>query len=85
MPLAIITSTAYSLPAMRGSKENFMTTFQQIALNDRAATKHAHIIQSDAEALEIAHTLAEQYKHNAILRDAERILPFDEIEAYSQC
>lgn len=43
-----------------------------------------HIIQSDAEALEIAKNLAEQFKINAIQRDAERNLPFSEIEAYSQ-
>ncbi|QIO06150.1 SfnB family sulfur acquisition oxidoreductase [Acinetobacter shaoyimingii] len=44
----------------------------------------AHIIQSDEEALEIAQALAEQFKAEAIKRDAERVLPFDEIEAYSQ-
>ena len=43
-----------------------------------------HIIQSDAEALDIAKNLAEQFKINAIQRDAERNLPFSEIEAYSQ-
>ena len=43
-----------------------------------------HIIQSDAEALVIAQELAVQFKKNAIQRDAERILPFAEIEAYSQ-
>ncbi|WP_168396973.1 SfnB family sulfur acquisition oxidoreductase [Acinetobacter indicus] len=46
--------------------------------------KKIHLIQSDAEALEIAEQLALQFKENAILRDAERILPFAEIEAYSQ-
>jgi len=61
-----------------------MTSFQSISPAQAAQLAPAHIIQSDAEALEIAHTLAEQFKHNAILRDAERILPFDEIEAYSQ-
>ena len=44
----------------------------------------AHIIQTDAEALEIAQALAEQFKTGAVQRDAQRILPFDEIEAYSQ-
>ena len=61
-----------------------MTSYQNIISFHPEQLAHAHIIQSDAEALEIAHTLAEQFKHNAILRDAERILPFDEIEAYSQ-
>lgn len=45
---------------------------------------HAHVICSDEEALEIARDLAEQFKVNAVQRDAERILPFEEIEAYSQ-
>ncbi len=45
---------------------------------------HAHIIRSDAEALEVAQELAEQFKQSAIQRDVERILPFEEIEAYSQ-
>ena len=45
---------------------------------------HAHIIGSDAEALDIAKKLAAQFKQGAIQRDAERILPFEEIEAYSQ-
>lgn len=61
-----------------------MTSFQPI----RSLTAHpltdAHIIQSDQEALNIAERLAKQFKHDAILRDAERILPFTEIEAYSQ-
>lgn len=46
--------------------------------------KPIHIIQSDAEALQIAQQLAAQFKDKAIQRDAERILPFEEIEAYSQ-
>lgn len=61
-----------------------MTSYQSISPTQAAQLAPAHIIQSDAEALEIAHTLAEQFKHNAIARDAERILPFEQIEAYSQ-
>lgn len=45
---------------------------------------HAHIIKSDEEALKIAQQLSQQFKENAVLRDAERILPFEEIEAFSQ-
>lgn len=41
-----------------------------------------HVIHSDAEALAIAKKLAAQFKENAIQRDADRILPFEEIEAY---
>ncbi|QIO08649.1 SfnB family sulfur acquisition oxidoreductase [Acinetobacter lanii] len=65
-----------------------MTSYQNIQQQQAHITtldtKPAHIIQSDAEALEIAHQLAEQVKVNALQRDAERILPFEEIEAYSQ-
>ncbi len=43
-----------------------------------------HVIHSDAEAFAIAKKLAAQFKENAIQRDADRILPFEEIEAYSQ-
>lgn len=61
-----------------------MTSFQNIVSFQTKPVSHAHIIQSDAEALEIAQHLAEQFKTHAVQRDAERILPFDEIEVYSQ-
>ena len=66
-----------------------MTSYQAIPTHQTAFSRFgqqapAHIIQSDAEALEIAQSLAEQFKVKAIQRDAERILPFEEIEAYSQ-
>lgn len=64
-----------------------MTTYQDI---NKTLDVHnhpfvqAHIIQNDQEALEIAQQLSQQFKQNAVLRDAERILPFDEVEAFSQ-
>jgi SfnB family sulfur acquisition oxidoreductase len=61
-----------------------MTSFQNIVPLQSEQLAHAHIIKSDEEALEIARNLAEQFKINAVQRDAERILPFEEIEAYSQ-
>lgn len=61
-----------------------MTSYQSISPALAAQLAPAHIIQSDTEALEIAHALAEQFKQNAVVRDAERILPFEQIEAYSQ-
>ncbi|WP_180015356.1 SfnB family sulfur acquisition oxidoreductase [Acinetobacter sp. YH16031] len=61
-----------------------MTSFQNISPLQSEQLAHAHIIKSDEEALEIAHNLAEQFKINSVQRDAERILPFGEIEAYSQ-
>ena len=54
-----------------------MTSFQPIVPLQSQDTAYAHIIQSDAEALEIAKNLAEQFKQQAIQRDAERILPFE--------
>ena len=61
-----------------------MTSYQKLSQSKDQPLAQAHIIQSDAEALEIAQALAEQFKSNAIQRDAQRILPFQEIEAYSQ-
>ncbi len=64
-----------------------MTTFQDIQKtvhSQNHAFTQAYIIKTDAEALEIAKALSLQFKENAIQRDAERILPFEEIEAFSQ-
>lgn len=61
-----------------------MTSYQAIPKNSSVQLAHAHRIQSDSEALEVAKVLAAQFKTGAIQRDAERILPFEEIEAYSQ-
>ncbi|NNG81755.1 SfnB family sulfur acquisition oxidoreductase [Acinetobacter sp. ANC 5378] len=61
-----------------------MTSYQELSQSQAQQLAHAHIIQSDAEALEIARALAEHFKINAVQRDAERLLPFEEIEAYSQ-
>ncbi|CAM3789862.1 SfnB family sulfur acquisition oxidoreductase [Polaromonas hydrogenivorans] len=44
----------------------------------------AHIIRSDAEAIEIAHRLAARFAPESALRDREGFLPIDEIDAYSQ-
>ena len=57
-----------------------MTSYQKIDF----PTQAAHVIQTDEEALQIAAQLAEQFKQGAVQRDAERILPFEQIEAYSQ-
>ena len=61
-----------------------MTSYQSISPAQAAQLAPAHIIQSDTEALEIAQALSEKLKQNAVVRDAERILPFEQIEAYSQ-
>ncbi|MDQ0456348.1 SfnB family sulfur acquisition oxidoreductase [Rhizobium paknamense] len=44
----------------------------------------AHIIRSDAEAIEIAERLAERFKVGAALRDREGLLPLAELDEYSQ-
>ncbi|SNR83757.1 sulfur acquisition oxidoreductase, SfnB family [Methylobacillus rhizosphaerae] len=44
----------------------------------------AHRISSDAEAIQVAHTLAEQFREKASERDRKRILPIAELDAFSQ-
>ncbi|MBO0660971.1 SfnB family sulfur acquisition oxidoreductase [Jiella sp. MQZ9-1] len=44
----------------------------------------AHVIQNDAEAIAVAATIAARIRPGAAQRDAERIWPVDELEAYSQ-
>lgn len=44
----------------------------------------AHIISSDAEAIEIAERLAARFREGAALRDREGLLPVSELDAYSQ-
>ncbi len=44
----------------------------------------AHRIQSEEEALDIAHSLAAAFAQHASDRDINRILPYDELEALSQ-
>ncbi len=48
------------------------------------AQPRAHIITSDAEALEIAARLAASFAEGAARRDRERILPFEELDRFSQ-
>lgn len=44
----------------------------------------AHVIGSDAEAIDIANSLAEKFAAGAAQRDRHRILPIVEIDAFSQ-
>ncbi len=44
----------------------------------------AHVIRSDAEAIEVAHRLAAEFIEGAALRDREGLLPIAELDAYSQ-
>ena len=50
----------------------------------RRPTEDAHIIRDDAEAIEVAHAIAARIKPGAAKRDAERIWPVEELDAYSQ-
>lgn len=61
-----------------------MTSYQELQGFAKTNIKAAHVILSDAEALVIAIRLSQQFKQNAVERDANRNLPFTEIEAYSQ-
>jgi len=47
-------------------------------------TTPAHVIKTDAEAIEIANALASEFEKGAALRDREGILPLTELDAYSQ-
>ena len=47
-------------------------------------TTPAHIIGDDAEAIAVAHAIAERIRPGAARRDAERIWPVEELDAYSQ-
>ncbi|MFP5078368.1 SfnB family sulfur acquisition oxidoreductase [Rhizobium sp. YIM 134829] len=49
-----------------------------------APPRPVHRIRDDQEALDIAHGLAERFRVEASLRDRERRLPWDEIEAYTE-
>jgi SfnB family sulfur acquisition oxidoreductase len=46
--------------------------------------KPAHVVRDAAEAIAIAHTLAEKFATGAAQRDRHRILPIVEIDAFSQ-
>ena len=47
-------------------------------------TETAHVIKSDAEAIETAHVLASAFAEGAAERDRERIWPVAELDAFSQ-
>ena len=61
-----------------------MSALQPITTGFAHQFQPAHIIRSDAEALEIAQQLAVRFQENANKRDQDHQLPFEEVEAYSQ-
>lgn len=56
---------------------------QQIPQDFYQHSAQAHIIQSDAEAIEVAKQLAELFARDAASRDHDRRLPLQEIQQYS--
>jgi SfnB family sulfur acquisition oxidoreductase len=60
-----------------------VNTTDPVAPPPKLATP-AHIIESDAEAIEIAERLAARFKAGAALRDREGLLPIAELDEYSQ-
>ncbi len=58
-----------------------MGTISRLSEKTRAP---AHRIESEEEALSIAHELAAEFAKSANVRDTDRILPFDELDALTQ-
>ncbi|BBH34023.1 SfnB family sulfur acquisition oxidoreductase [Pseudomonas sp. St290] len=58
-------------------------SFDQPGQARPAPRSPAHIIRSDAEAIEVAQRLAEDFAREAALRDRERRLPWEELERFS--
>lgn len=58
-----------------------MGTISRLSEKTRAP---AHRIESEEEALSIAHELAAEFANSANVRDTDRILPFDELDALAQ-
>ena len=73
-------STVHAIPTRERPRVN---STDRVNLPLRPA-KPAHVIRSDAEAIEVAHRLAAQFAPGAAQRDKEGLLPIDEIEAFSQ-
>ena len=61
-----------------------MTSYQELQGFAKTHIKAAHIIQNDAEAIQVAKQLAHEFAKEASLRDQKRRLPLQEIQKYSQ-
>ncbi len=66
-----------SQPASASQSRAHVPGLQQLA-------QAAHIVQSEDEAIAIAHNLASQFAAGAAQRDRERIWPAQELDAFSQ-
>jgi len=64
---------------------NINTNIKQTSVPGIARpTKPAHIIKSDAEAIEVARRLAAEFVKGSAARDRDRIWPVEELNAFSQ-
>jgi SfnB family sulfur acquisition oxidoreductase len=86
-----ITRLSFSVPPR--FEEKIMAEHSVISAGDREPapcpprprpTRPAHVIRTDAEAIEIAKRLASAFAEGAVERDRERRLPLEEIDAFSQ-
>src|ERR1700736_4993843 len=46
-------------------------------------SRSAHVIRDEAEAIEVAREVAQKISSDAVLRDRQRVLPFNELETIS--
>ena len=69
-----------STPAETINETNEYPTLAPLPLSPQPA----HVIKTDAEAIEIAHQLARRFAKEAAQRDRERRLPIAELDAFSQ-
>lgn len=64
-----------------------MTHSQPAGLREQVSSaprRPAQIIRSDAEAIEVAQRLAEDFAREAAWRDRERRLPWEELDRFSE-
>ena len=69
---------------MTDLNQNSFSSQTAVPLQFFELSHDAHVIQSDAEAIQVARKLAEEFAKEASQRDYERRLPLKEIQQYSQ-
>ena len=75
-------SQLLSFPSTDGDARTADGEANQIAPHKLAVA--AHLIRDDAEAIRVAHGLAENFAREASIRDRERRLPLKELDEFSQ-
>ena len=76
-------STAFAPDAPVAAPSDNTANAKASALRQAAPPQRPALITSEAQALETAQQLAAQWAVNAHVRDRDRLLPWEEIEAYS--